>query len=61
MAATQREQLQAGVRVTDRFKSPKTGQRRSLRAIAAELAAIGHLAPSGQPFHASSIRHMLAA
>ena len=41
-------------------KSPKTGQRRSLRAIAAELAAIGHLAPSGQAYHASSIRHMLA-
>jgi len=41
-------------------KSPKTGQRRSLRAIAAELAAIGHLGPSGQPYHASSIRHMLA-
>jgi DNA invertase Pin-like site-specific DNA recombinase len=41
-------------------KSPKTGQRRSLRAIAAELAAIGHLAPSGRPYHASSIRHTLA-
>jgi DNA invertase Pin-like site-specific DNA recombinase len=41
-------------------KSPKTGQRRSLRRIAAELAALGHLAPSGQPCHASSIRHMLA-
>jgi DNA invertase Pin-like site-specific DNA recombinase len=41
-------------------KSPKTGQRRSLRRIAAELAALGHLAPSGQPYHASSIRHILA-
>ena len=41
-------------------KSPKTGQRRSLRRIAAELAALGHLAQSGQPYHASSIRHMLA-
>jgi hypothetical protein len=41
-------------------KFPKTGKRRSLRAIAAELAAIGHLGPSRQPYHASSIRHMLA-
>jgi hypothetical protein len=35
-------------------------QRRNLPAIAAELAAIGHLVPSAQPCHASSIRHMLA-
>ena len=61
MAVTQREQLQAGVRVTDRFKSPKTGQRRSLRAIAAELAMLGHVGPSAEPYHAGSIRHMLAA
>jgi DNA invertase Pin-like site-specific DNA recombinase len=40
-------------------RSPKTGKGRSLRAIAAELAALGHLAPSGQPYHAGSIRHML--
>jgi DNA invertase Pin-like site-specific DNA recombinase len=40
-------------------KSPKTGQQRSLRTIAAELATLGHLAPSGRPYHASSIRHML--
>jgi hypothetical protein len=31
----------------------------SLQIIAAELAARGPLAPSGQPYHASSIRHML--
>jgi hypothetical protein len=42
-------------------KSPKTGVRRSLRTIAAELAALGHLGPSGQPYYASSIRHMLTA
>jgi hypothetical protein len=42
-------------------KSPKTGLRRSLRTIAAELAALGHLVLSGQPYHGSSIRHMLAA
>jgi DNA invertase Pin-like site-specific DNA recombinase len=42
-------------------KSPKTGVRRSLRTIAAELAALGHLGPSGQSYYASSIRHMLTA
>jgi hypothetical protein len=25
-----------------------------------ELAALGHVGPSGQPYHAGSIRHMLA-
>ena len=29
-------------------------------AIAAELAALGHVEPSGQAYHAGSIRHMLA-
>lgn len=42
-------------------RNPKTGKVRSLRAIAAELATLGHLAPSGQPYHAGSIRHMLAS
>jgi hypothetical protein len=32
----------------------------SLATIVNELAALGHLAPSGQPYHASSVRHMLA-
>jgi hypothetical protein len=41
-------------------KSPKTGQRRSLRAIASELARLGHVGPSGGPYHAGSVRHMLA-
>lgn len=41
-------------------KSPKTGERRSLRAIAAELAALGHVGPSGAPYHAGSVRHMLS-
>jgi hypothetical protein len=40
-------------------KSPKTGRRQSLRAIAAELAALGHVGPSGDPYHAGSIQHML--
>ena len=39
-------------------RSPRTGQRRSLRAIAAELARLGHFGPSGS-YHAGSIRHML--
>jgi hypothetical protein len=40
-------------------KSPKTGKRRSLRSIAAELAALGHLGPSGLPYHAGSVRYMM--
>ncbi len=40
-------------------KSPKTGRRRSLRVIAAELAALGHIGPSGMPYHAGSIRRMV--
>jgi hypothetical protein len=40
-------------------RSPKTGKRRSLRAIAAELALQGHFGPSGSPYYAGSIRHML--
>ncbi|WP_422010397.1 recombinase family protein [Reyranella sp.] len=41
-------------------KSPKTGKTRSLRAIAAELARLGHFGPSGGPYHAASVSHMLA-
>jgi DNA invertase Pin-like site-specific DNA recombinase len=41
-------------------KSPKTGQRRSLRAIAAELKALGHVARSGNAYGAESVRRMLA-
>jgi DNA invertase Pin-like site-specific DNA recombinase len=41
-------------------RSPKTGKRRSLRGIAMELAALGHVGPAGQPYHAGSVRHMLA-
>jgi hypothetical protein len=40
-------------------KSPKTGKRRSVRAIAAELAALGYLGPSGRPYYAGSVRYML--
>jgi DNA invertase Pin-like site-specific DNA recombinase len=40
-------------------RSPKTGKARSLRKIAAQLAAVGHLGVSGGPYTASSVRHML--
>lgn len=39
--------------------SPKTGKRRSLRAIAAELAAAGYTQPSGRPYLAESIKRMV--
>jgi DNA invertase Pin-like site-specific DNA recombinase len=42
-----------------RRKSPKTGQRRSLRRIAALLAEAGHLAPSGNPYGAESVKRMV--
>lgn len=41
-------------------RNPKTGKTRSLRKIAAELAALGHLGVSGGPYTASSVRNMLA-
>ena len=41
--------------------NPKTGKRRSLRAIAADLALQGYFGPSGSPYHAGSIRQMLSA
>jgi len=40
--------------------SPKTGERRSLREIAAELAKAGHLNENGRPFHPKSVQAMLA-
>jgi DNA invertase Pin-like site-specific DNA recombinase len=40
--------------------SPQTGERRSLRKIAAELAALGHLNERGAPYRAKSVRAMLA-
>ena len=41
-------------------KNPKTGRRRSLRAIAAALAEAGHLSPSDRPYNPNSVRQMLA-
>lgn len=45
--------------VPPRAQIPKTGKRRSLRAIAEELAALGHVGPTGVAYHPGSIRHML--
>ena len=42
-------------------RSPKTGERRSLREIARELAALGYLSRSGRPYGAESVKRMLAA
>lgn len=41
-----------------RRKSPRTGKRRSLRAIAAALAKIGYVGVSGNPYGAESIKRM---
>jgi DNA invertase Pin-like site-specific DNA recombinase len=40
-------------------KSPKTGSRRSLREIAAELASLGHVGVSGKPYGAESVKRMI--
>jgi DNA invertase Pin-like site-specific DNA recombinase len=42
-----------------RRASPKTGKRRSLREISAELAAAGHKNEHGRPFNPNSIKAML--
>jgi len=42
-----------------RRANPVTGQRRSLRKIAKELAAVGHLNERGLPYNAMSIFRML--
>ena len=41
-------------------RNPKTGKKRSLRMIAAELAGLGHLGPSGKPYFAGSVAAMLS-
>ena len=44
-----------------RRASPKTGKRRSMPEIAAELAQVGHLNERGKPYAAQSIKMMLEA
>jgi hypothetical protein len=43
-----------------RRANPKTGDRRSLRDIAAALAKAGHISSTGRPYSAKSVRAMLA-
>ena len=40
-------------------RSPKTGEKRSLREIAVELAALGHVNGLGRPFAAAQVRRLL--
>ncbi len=40
-------------------KSPRTGEARSLREIAAELAKAGHVTASGKPFSAAQVQRLL--
>lgn len=40
--------------------SPEGGERRSLRAVSAEMAAAGHLSHSGRPYGPGSVARMLA-
>jgi hypothetical protein len=42
-----------------RRRNPKTGERTSLRAIATELARLGHVNANGRPFAAESIKAMV--
>lgn len=41
-------------------KNPRTGKKRSLRGIAKELAELGHIAASGKPYGAESVKRMVA-
>jgi DNA invertase Pin-like site-specific DNA recombinase len=40
-------------------RNPKTGKKRSLREVAAELAVLGHVGPAGSPYFAASVSRML--
>lgn len=42
-----------------RRRSPKTGQRRSLREIAEELARLGYVSASGRPFSSSVVKTII--
>ena len=42
-------------------RNPKTGRKRSLREIAAELATAGYNGPSGAPYFPASIARMLSS
>ena len=42
-------------------KNPRTGNRLSLRKIAAELAKLGYGRDGGEPFNAMTVKNMVAA
>jgi hypothetical protein len=42
-------------------KSPRTGKARSLRQIAAELAALGYVTKAGKPLSASAVKKLARA
>lgn len=42
-------------------RNPKTGETRSLREIAGELAQLGHATATGKPFSASQVQRLLQA
>ena len=46
-------------RASRQGRNPKTGERKSLRSIAAELANLGHVNVNGRPFAAQSIQAMI--
>ena len=39
--------------------NPRTGKKRSLRLIAAELETLGYVTAAGNPYHAESIKRMV--
>ena len=55
------EALQAAVAMARRLRraSPKTGERKSLRKISAELEKAGYLNERGRPYNPNSIKLML--
>lgn len=55
------ERMQAAMRLAKRLyrASPKTGERRSLRQVAQDLAARGYLNAEGRPFNPKSVRAMV--
>jgi hypothetical protein len=55
------EALQAAIAMASRLRraSPKTGERRSLRKISAELEKLGYLNEHGRPYNPNSIKLML--
>lgn len=42
-------------------RNPKTGKRRSLSEISAEMAVLGHLTDKGQPLHSMTIKRLVEA